>query len=229
MGASIELLLRLANICVDANRIAMPEFVQLIEGYRRFKSDAYVNQKARFDALASQGQTPPVMIISCCDSRVDPATIFDTEPGQVFVLRNVANLVPPFETGGGLHGASAAIEFGVIGLGVKHMVVMGHGACGGISAALSGADLGAPGPSFIDDWMSIIADARQAVIDAQCPDPQRMLEMEAIKTSIANLRTFPFVREKEEAGQLRLHGAWFAIAEGNLHLLDEASGQFFPA
>lgn len=207
----------------------MPEFASLIEGYRRFKGEAYVKQKARFDALATDGQSPPVMVVSCCDSRVDPATIFDTEPGQVFVLRNVANLVPPYETGGGLHGASAAIEFGVVGLGVKHIVVMGHGACGGIRAALSGADLGEPGPSFIDDWMSIIADARQSVIATECSDPQRMLEMEAVKTSIANLRTFPFVREREAAGKLRLHGAWFAIAEGNLHVLDEASGQFFPA
>jgi len=120
----------------------MPEFKSLLEGYQRFRSDAYRHQKARYDALASEGQSPPVMIISCCDSRVDPATIFDTVPGQVFALRNVANLVPPFETGGGLHGASAAIEFGVLGLEVKHIVVLGHGQCGGIKAALSGVNLG---------------------------------------------------------------------------------------
>ena len=114
----------------------MPEFTALIEGYRRFRSDSYPQQKARYDALENDGQSPPVMVISCCDSRVDPATIFDTVPGQVFALRNVANLVPPFETGGGLHGASAAIEFGVLGLAVKHIVVVGHGQCGGIKAAL---------------------------------------------------------------------------------------------
>ena len=102
----------------------MPEFATLVDGYRRFRDGTYTDQKARYDALAAHGQSPPVMIISCCDSRVDPATIFDTGPGQIFALRNVANLVPPFETGGGLHGASAAIEFGVLGLGVKQIVVL---------------------------------------------------------------------------------------------------------
>jgi carbonic anhydrase len=207
----------------------MPEFANLLEGYRRFKCDAYVNQKARFDALAVEGQSPPVMVISCCDSRVDPATIFDTEPGQVFVLRNVANLVPPYEESKGLHGASAAIEFGVLGLGVKHIVVMGHGACGGIRAALTGVDIGAPRPSFIENWMAIIAEARNAVVRNDPPDPQRALETEAIKTSIANLRTFPYVAEREAAGILKLHGVWFAIAEGVLHVLDEGIGQFRPA
>jgi carbonic anhydrase len=204
----------------------MPEFTALVDGYRRFRSGAYQQQKVRFDALAQDGQTPPVMIISCCDSRVDPATVFDTVPGQVFALRNVANLVPPFEIGGGLHGASAAIEFGVLGLGVKHIVVLGHGQCGGIKAALQGGDLGLPGPSFIDDWMTIIGDARRTVVAKACADPQRTLEWEAIKVSLANLRSFPFIAERERVGALRLHGAWFAIADGALHILDEASGQF---
>lgn len=204
----------------------MPEFTALVDGYRRFRSGAYQQQKVRFDALAQDGQTPPVMIISCCDSRVDPATVFDTVPGQVFALRNVANLVPPFEIGGGLHGASAAIEFGVLGLGVKHIVVLGHGQCGGIKAALQGGDLGLPGPSFIDDWMTIIGDARRNVVAAECGDPQRTLEWEAIKVSLANLRSFPFISERERAGELRLHGAWFAIADGALHILDESDGLF---
>ena len=113
----------------------MPEFAALVDGYKRFRAGEYVHQKARFDALAD-GQSPSVMVISCCDSRVDPATIFDTEPGQVFALRNVANLVPPFVQSPGYHGASAAVEFAVLGLHVKHIVVLGHGACGGIRAAL---------------------------------------------------------------------------------------------
>ena len=168
----------------------MPEFKALLEGYRRFRTDAYAHQKARYDALENDGQSPPVMVISCCDSRVDPATIFDTVPGQVFALRNVANLVPPFETGGGLHGASAAIEFGVLGLEVKHIVVLGHGQCGGIKAALAGPNIGHGETTFVDHWMGIVQAARDDVV-AQAPDnPQRALEWEAIKVSLRNLRTF---------------------------------------
>ena len=207
----------------------MPEFASLVAGYHRFRATAYTTQKSRFDALAEDGQAPPVMIISCCDSRVDPATIFDTVPGQVFALRNVANLVPPYETGGGLHGASAAIEFGVTGLLVKHIVVLGHGQCGGIKAALAGGDLGLPGRSFIDDWMAIVADARNAVLARRACDHQLALEQEAIKVSLANLRSFPFIAEREANGELKLHGAWFAIASGSLHILDETTGEFSPA
>lgn len=206
----------------------MPEFASLIEGYKRFRNDAYVKQKARFDALASDGQAPPVMIISCCDSRVDPATVFDTIPGQVFALRNVANLVPPYETGGGLHGVSAAIEFGVLGLEVRHIVILGHAQCGGIKASLSGSDLGQKGHSFVDKWVGIIDDARDAVLASHCDDPQHALELETVKVSLANLRTFPFITEREKAGQLKLHGAYFGIAEGQLHVLDEATGIFSP-
>jgi carbonic anhydrase len=207
----------------------MPEFANLVEGYHRFRAGTYADQKARYDALAQHGQSPPVMIISCCDSRVDPATIFDTGPGQIFALRNVANLVPPFETGGGLHGASAAIEFGVLGLGVKQIVVLGHGQCGGIRAALQGSDLGLPGQSFIDDWMGIVSEARDDVIEQAPADPQRALELEAIKVSIANLRTFPFIAEREAAGEIKLRGAYFAIDEGVLHILDEAGEEFRAA
>ena len=208
----------------------MPEFAALVDGYRRFRSISYTAQKERYDALSSDGQAPPVMIISCCDSRVDPATIFDTVPGQVFALRNVANLVPPYETGGGLHGASAAIEFGVVGLDVRHIVVLGHGQCGGIKAALQGGDLGTPGHSFIDDWMGIVSEARDHVLahEDEHDDLQLALEHEAIKISLANLRSFPFIAEREQQGILKLHGAWFAIASGRLHVLNEESGQFSP-
>jgi carbonic anhydrase len=207
----------------------MPEFAALVEGYKRFRSDAYVQQKARFDKLASDGQAPPIMVISCCDSRVDPATVFDTIPGQVFALRNVANLVPPYETGGGLHGVSAAIEFGVLGLGVRHIVILGHAQCGGIKAALDGGDLGLPGRSFVDDWVDIIGEARDRVITAALADPQRALELDAIRVSLANLRSFPFIAERENAGLLKLHGAYFGIADGILHILDEASDKFSAA
>lgn len=206
----------------------MPEFRSLLEGYQRFRAKDYAAQKQRWAALAD-GQEPPVMVIGCCDSRVDPAMIFDTAPGQVFILRNVANLVPPFETGGGRHGASAAIEFAVVDLQVRHIVVLGHGACGGIAAALQGDDCGVPGHSFIDDWVSIIRQARDRVVAEAPSDPQRALELEAVKVSLDNLRTFPFVREREEVGTLKLHGAFFAIAEGKLHVLDEATGEFTAA
>jgi carbonic anhydrase len=207
----------------------MPEFAALVEGYKRFRREGYVEQKARFDHLASEGQAPPIMIISCCDSRVDPATIFDTVPGQVFALRNVANLVPPYETGGGLHGVSAAIEFGVLGLGVKHIVVLGHAQCGGIKAALEGGDLGLPGRSFVDDWVDIIRDARDEVIAASPADPQRALELDSIRVSLKNLRSFPFISEREQNGGLKLHGAYFGISDGDLQVLDEASGQYHSA
>jgi carbonic anhydrase len=206
----------------------MPEFRSLVEGYRRFRTEQYAAQRRRWETLAA-GQEPPVMVIGCCDSRVDPATIFDTVPGQAFILRNVANLVPPYEQGGGLHGASAAIEFAVLGLKVRHIVVLGHGACGGVAAALSGADLGAPGESFIDSWVAILGEARERVIASGCDDCQKALELESVRVSLANLRTFPWLREREEQGLLKLHGAYFAIADGVLHLLDESSGEFAPA
>ena len=191
----------------------MPEFRALLSGYHRFRSGSYREQRRRWESLAT-GQEPPVMIIGCCDSRVDPATIFDTEPGQAFILRNVANLVPPYEQGGGLHGVSAALEFGVTKLHVRHIVVMGHGACGGITAALGGH--GDPDRTFIDKWIGLLDPA----------DPQRALELEGVKTSLANLRSFPSVAEREQAGELKLHGCHFAIAEGRLWELDEASGEF---
>lgn len=205
----------------------MPEFKSLVEGYHRFRAGDYQVQRKRWEALA-EGQAPPVMLIGCCDSRVDPGIIFDTRPGEVFILRNVANLVPPFELGGGRHGASAAIEFAVVDLKVRHVVVLGHGACGGIAAALKGHDCGAPGHSFIDDWMAIIKEARDRVVNSGAEDQQHALELEAIKVSLGNLRTFPWVRERETAGTLKLHGAFFAIDDGMLHVLDEQEGKFAP-
>lgn len=201
----------------------MPEFRALLEGYYRFRHDRYEAERRRWATLAT-GQAPPVMIIACCDSRVDPATIFDTEPGQAFILRNVANLVPPYEQGGGLHGVSAALEFGVTKLEVRHIVVMGHGACGGVAAALGGH--GDPDRTFIDKWIGLLDPAVDRVRRMEAADPQRALEMEGVKTSLANLRSFPFVAEREHAGELKLHGCHFAIAEGRLWELDEATGSF---
>ncbi|HVM37328.1 MAG TPA: carbonic anhydrase [Sphingomicrobium sp.] len=205
----------------------MPGFAELLDGYRRFRGQEYHLHRERWQQLAS-GQEPPAMIVACCDSRVEPATIFDTKPGQAFVLRNVANIVPPFEVGGGLHGASAAVEFAVLMLKVRHIVVMGHGACGGVKAALQGGDHGAPGESFVDGWIRVLDGARQRVLDANPEDPQLALELEGVKTSLRNLRSFPYVAEREAAGLLKLHGCHFSIAEGRLQVLDEAEDVFRP-
>lgn len=194
----------------------------LLDGYRRFRTGAHAQQRALYDELA-QGQSPATMIVSCADSRVDPATIFDASPGELFVVRNVANIVPPFEKGGGYHGVSSAIEFAVLGLKVSEIVVMGHDSCGGIAAALHGHDLLPPGASFITRWMEIVASARDRVAREAAADPgldaQQALEFAAIEVSLGNLRGFPFVAEAERAGRLRLTGTHFSVASGTLEVL----------
>jgi carbonic anhydrase len=211
----------------------MPEFAQMLEGYRRFRSGTYNVQKERFDRLADEGQSPKLMIIACSDSRVDPAQIFDVDPGEIFVVRNVAALVPPFETNPGHHGVSAALEFAVQFLKVKQIVVMGHGRCGGCQASLTRSMHGAePGwGGFIADWIDLLDEARDEVaakLGTEGREAERAMEMAAVKVSLANLRTFPCVAELESRGSLRLRGAFFAIADGVLHVLDEESGEFAP-
>jgi len=209
----------------------MTDFTDLLHGYARFRRDEWGRQRTRWTQL-SEGQTPKVMVIACSDSRVDPAQIFGTSPGEVFVVRNVANLVPPFELDGGRHGVSAALEFAVTQLEVGEIVVMGHGACGGVHAALSrrfeGAAPGAGG--FIAHWIDLLDDARDRVIAeyGEGPEAIHALELETVRVSIANLRTFPCIPEREAAGTLRIHGAYFAIADGMLHVMDDA-GDFHPA
>ncbi len=213
-----------------ANSQAMTMFTNMIDGYRRFRANGWMTQHERWTTLAD-GQSPRVMVIACCDSRVDPATIFDASPGEMFVVRNIANLVPPFETSPGHHGVSAALEFAVTQLEVEEIVVMGHGQCGGIAAAMSQrfADA-APGEGgFIASWIHMLDDARDRVIHEHGCDATHELELEAIKTSIANLRTFACIREREQAGKLELHGAWFSIDAGKLHVLDPETGEFAPA
>ena len=211
----------------------MRKFHDLIEGYYRFRGNEWIEERDSWSKLA-EGQTPAVMVIACSDSRVDPAQIFDTLPGEIFVVRNVANLVPPFETGGGHHGVSAALEFAVTQLEVSDVVVMGHGACGGCKAALTQGFAHAPQGEggFVSDWVSLLDEAREKVIanhgDAADADAMREMELESVRTSIANLRTFPFVTKREDAGKLTLRGAYFAIADGVLHLMDE-NGEFKPA
>jgi carbonic anhydrase len=201
----------------------------LIRGYRRFRETGWARERERWSALA-EGQSPKAMVIACSDSRVDPSQIFDSGPGEMFVVRNVAALVPPYETSAGHHGVSAALEFAVTQLQVEEIVVMGHGFCGGCAAALTGQfDDSAHGEGhFIADWIEMLREARDRVRASRGED-FRAMELEGVKVSLANLRTFPWVREREADGRLRLHGAYFAIADGVLHLLDESTGRFEPA
>jgi len=207
---------------------------RLIEGYRRFRSNDWARERERWSELA-EGQKPKVMVIACSDSRADPAQIFDTRPGEIFVVRNVAALVPPFETGGGFHGVSSALEFAVTQLKVEDIVVMGHGYCGGCAAALTGCfSDSAPGEGgFIAHWISMLDDARDRVRATHDEpfdrDAFRAMEHEGVQVSLANLRTFPWIRDREKTGELALHGAFFKISEGVLHILDQASGEFSPA
>lgn len=211
---------------------ASREFARLLAGYRRFRAEDWSRQRARWADLA-EGQNPKTLVIACSDSRVDPTRIFDVSPGELFVVRNIANLVPPFETTKGHHGVSAALEFAVTQLNVEQVIVLGHGACGGVGASLNHAFEGeAPGHGgFIADWVSLLDEARDHVVaeHGTGPDAVRELEHECVRVSLANLRTFPFIPEREKAGTLTLRGAHFAIAEGVLHLLDEQTGKFTPA
>ena len=196
----------------------------LIEGYYRFRGGEWQEERERWAEL-KDGQSPRVMIIACSDSRVDPATIFGTRPGEVFVVRNVANLVPPFETGGGRHGVSAALEFAVTKLKVEQILVLGHGACGGVNAALTRAlENTAPGEGgFVAHWIDLLDEARDRVLaeHGDGPEGQRALEQEGVRVSMANLLTFPFVKERVDAGSLSIHGAVFAIEDGKLRVRDE--------
>lgn len=207
----------------------MARMSDLVEGYRRFRDTGWARERERWERLA-EGQSPKVMVIACSDSRVDPTQIFDAGPGEMFVVRNVAALVPPFETTAGRHGVSAALEFAVTQLEVGEVVVMGHGFCGGCAAALTGQfDDAAHGEGhFIADWIELLREARDRVRSDHGED-FRAMEMEGVRVSLANLRTFPWVREREADGRLKLHGAYFAISDGVLHVLDERTGQFAPA
>ena len=196
----------------------------LLAGYRRFRTGAYRIHSDRYRALA-RGQDPDVMLIACSDSRVEPAQIFDAAPGELFIVRNVANLVPPYEEDGGLHGVSAALEYGVTSLEVRHIVILGHGGCGGVAASLSAAD-DKPVGSFIAPWVELLDGPRDDVIASGANDRQTALEHAGIGQSLDNLLSFPFVRSQVEAGRLSLHGAWFAVASGELHWRDTRSGRF---
>jgi len=202
---------------------------RLMNGYAAFRTGRYQDENERYRHLAETGQKPTVMVVACCDSRAAPELIFDASPGEIFVVRNVANLVPPYSPDGEYHGTSAALEFAIMGLEIQDVVVMGHGRCGGIAAALKeGGSPLSPG-DFIGKWISLL---EKPVAECRCEDlptsaeREHRLEHLSIVHSLANLRTFPCVKALEGLGRIRLHGAWFDIALGELHVLDEAKGDW---
>ncbi|MFB9910560.1 carbonic anhydrase [Rhizobium paknamense] len=201
----------------------------LLTGYRSFMTGRYVDERDRYRHLAEQGQKPQTMVVACCDSRAAPETIFDCGPGELFVLRNVANMVPPYEPDGQYHSTSAALEFAVQSLKVEDIIIMGHGRCGGIRAALDpNAEPLAPG-DFIGKWMNLVRPAAEQIQNASVlTDTERQTAMEriSIRNSIENLRTFPYVRALEEEGKLKIHGAWFDISNGELWIMDPESLDF---
>lgn len=192
-------------------------------------SGRYADARDRYKTLAENGQNPTTLVIACCDSRAAPELIFDAGPGELFVIRNVANLVPPYEPDGHFHATSAALEFAVQALKVTDIVVMGHGRCGGIRAALDpSAEPLSPG-DFIGRWMSLVKDAAEQIgsndIMTQT-ERQTALERVSIRNSINNLRTFPEVKALEKEGKIALHGAWFDISTGELWVMDAESRDF---
>ena len=205
----------------------------LLAGYRRFRAHQWPRARAAYETLAEAGQTPHTLFLACSDSRADPALIFDAAPGDLFVVRNVANLVPLYQPDGGQHGTSAAVEYAVTALKVAHLIVLGHSSCGGVAGCMAMCSGHAPEllekSSFVGRWMDILKPGYEKVKDE--PDPetrQRMLEKEAVLTSLNNLMEFPFVREAVEAQSLSLHGLWTEIGAGALEYYDPAKGGFYP-
>ena len=200
-----------------------------LNGYRNFMSGRYVDERERYRTLADLGQNPSTLVIACCDSRSAPEIIFDAGPGELFVIRNVANMVPPYEPDGNFHSTSSALEFAVLSLKVSDIVVMGHGRCGGIRAALDpNAEPLSPG-DFIGRWMGLLKPAAEQIQSNDIMTPaerQTALERISIRNSLDNLRSFPEIKAREEEGKLRLHGAWFDISTGELWVMDPETRDF---
>ena len=209
----------------------MDPIESLIEGYRAFRAGTYSQNVERYRELGEKDQKPKALIIACCDSRADPAMVLSSDPGELFVVRNVANLVPPYEPDSHYHGTSAAIEFGITGLNIKDVIVMGHARCGGIRALYESGKGNPPGGEFVSGWVSLATGVADKVRDKYKDLPEeklvRTLEMRSVLASLDQLRTFPFVREREAAGQLRLHGWFYGIASGLLSIYDPKTDEFY--
>jgi carbonic anhydrase len=208
----------------DNRKDAMSLPQRLRDGYAAFRSGRLSTEQSRYRDLAERGQAPATMVVGCCDSRVAPEAIFDAGPGELFVVRNVANLVPPYAPDGSYHGVSAALEYAVTVLRVQHIVVLGHARCGGIQAYANNA----PPGDFIGKWISLLGPAAAAVRShAEAPGSYlTQLELASLRASLANLQTFPFIRNACERGTLALHGAYFDVSSGELSALDQAAGRF---
>ena len=201
----------------------------LIKGYQNFRAGSFVQHKRLYEHIGVDGQNPDVLVIACSDSRVSPSAIFNAHPGEIFVLRNVANIVPPFDRSAGFHGTSAAIEFAVMALKVDAIMVMGHESCGGISAYLDNleqTDGQRDGQNvednfFLGSWIKILDKAHQKLADANLDTNQRQMEYAGIRQSLANLMSFPFVKDAVSSGRLSLLGAYFSIIEGRLLFADD--------
>ena len=201
---------------------------RLLDGYASFRAGRYAAEAERYRRLGEGLQRPSIMMIACCDSRAAPETIFDAGPGEIFVLRNVANLVPPYAPDGRHHSTSAALEFAVLQLGVEHVVIMGHGRCGGIRAVVEAGDPLSTG-DFIGKWLASVRDVAATVEPDHAHSAGERLtlvERASVEHSLANLRTFPWLRMREGKGSLGLHGAWFDISQGELTFYDESLRQW---
>ena len=200
----------------------------LTEGYAKFRQFKYARHGQRYMELAVKNQKPQTMVIACCDSRAAPETIFDASAGELFVVRNVANLVPPYAPDASRHSTSAALEFAVHSIGVQHIVVMGHGRCGGVAAAITDMAPLSRG-DFIGKWM---ADMKDVVASVPCAegcnelDHRRAVEQASVVHSLENLRSFPWISALETKGELTVHGVWFDVALGELHVFDEATKEW---
>ncbi|MBL8734662.1 MAG: carbonic anhydrase [Planctomycetes bacterium] len=204
---------------------------ELMAGWQRFRGGRFREQRELIDRITREGQQPRVLMIACCDSRVDPAILFDCDPGDIFVVRNVANLVPPYEETGRYHGTSAALEFAVVVLGVQHVVVLGHSQCGGIGALMRGDGETTPPMRFLPLWVALGQEARTVALAASGLEPAARVDLcsrLAIRLSLRNLMTFRGVRDRVEKGRLQLHGWFVDVRQGELSMLDEAVGRFVP-
>ncbi|AGF76523.1 carbonic anhydrase [Bartonella vinsonii] len=205
----------------------LPE--RLLSGYRSFIKNHFSYKRTHYQQLALEGQKPEVLVIACCDSRAVPETIFDAKPGEIFTLRNVANLVPPFSPDNQYHATSAALEYAVQLLEVKHIVVFGHAHCGGVSTALKETYKSLSSKDFIGQWIDLLAPAAQTVVRNKLlamPEQQIALEQLSIHHSLKNLETFPWIKTRKDQGVLTLHGVWFDISSGELWSIEQKTGCF---
>lgn len=217
---------------MTGNRTTPPDSVDtLVEGYRRFRSEVWPERRKLFETLARDGQHPRALVVACSDSRVDPGMIFNAAPGELFIVRNVANLVPPYAPDGSYHGTSAALEFGVCVLQVPRIIVLGHAMCGGVRALLRGFP--PQTGDFVEPWLTGLAsEARRRALACDAPGPEAVMaerecELETVKLSLRNLTTFPWIAARVAAGTLSLHGGYFDIRDGVLSYLDD-NGRFSP-